>query len=197
VSAAYKIFLLSDILAYMNWKNIVLWVCVAAGAVWLFRYITTPPPGIEVTDLGREHVSAQDVAKTTYSSNPPTSGPHMETWVKPGIYAEPQQEGELIHSLEHGYININYNCNADGSGKEASGSAVNDTQECKTLVSQLEDLARRKTLKKLLMVPRPQLDTKIAVTAWGRIDKFDLFDGPRIESFIDYWRDHGPEQTME
>lgn len=181
----------------MNWSKIALGIVGVLGAVWLFRYITIPPSGIEVEDQGRQHVSAEEVAQTAYKSNPPTSGPHMETWVKPGIYTEPQKEGELIHSLEHGYININYNCNADGQAKEASGSAINDSEDCKTLMSQLEDLARKKNLKKLLVVPRPQLDTKIALTAWNRIDKFDIFDAPRIETFIDYWRDHGPEQTIE
>ncbi len=181
----------------MPWGKIVMWIVALTGGVWLLRYITTPPPGLEVADLGRQHVSAEEVAKTTYNSNPPTSGPHLETWVRAGVYTQPQKEGELIHSLEHGYININYNCNANGQVGEASASAVNDTQDCKTLVSELEDLARQKTLKKLLVVPRPQLDTKIAVAAWDRIDKFDEFDAKRIEAFIDYWRDHGPEQTME
>lgn len=157
---------------------------VLAGGVWFFRYITTPPPGTVVEDQGREHVSAEVVAKTEYKSNPPSSGPHLESWVKPGIYTEPQKEGELIHSLEHGYINIYYNCDAA-------------TDDCKELVAKLTELANKKKLFKLLVVPRPQLDTKIALTAWNRIDKFNDFDGPRIEKFIDYWRDHGPEQTME
>ncbi len=181
----------------MNWTKIFLIGLLLAGGVWFFRYITTPPPGTAVEDQGRQHVSAEDVVKTVYKSNPPTSGPHLETWVRAGVYAEPLKEGELIHSLEHGYININYNCNADGQPKEASGSAVNDSDACKTLVGQLEEVANKKGLKKLLMVPRPQLDTKIALVAWNRIDKFNDFDAKRIEIFIDYWRDHGPEQTME
>jgi hypothetical protein len=177
--------------------TVIIWIIGIAGAVWLWRYITTPPPGAEAQDLGRQHVSQEEVAKTTYSSNPPTSGPHMETWVKAGIYKEPQKEGELIHSLEHGYININYNCNAGAEVKEASASALNDTDDCKNLVKKLEDVANAKKVWKLLLVPRPQLDTKIAVAAWGRIDKFNEFDAERIGTFVDYWRDHGPEQTME
>jgi hypothetical protein len=181
----------------MNWTKAFLIILLGAGGVWFFRYLTTPPPGVAVEDQGREHVSEDVVAQTVYKSNPPTSGPHLEVWVRPGIYTEPQKEGELIHSLEHGYININYNCNADGTVKEASASAVNETEECKTLLTQLEGVTREKGLKKLLMVPRPQLDMKIALTAWNRIDKFNEFDAKRIATFIDYWRDHGPEQTME
>jgi hypothetical protein len=190
----------------MNLGKILLVVVCLGGAAWLYKYLTMPQPGVAIEDQGRQHVSSLEVANTVYKSNPPTSGPHLETWVKPGVYSDPQREGELIHSLEHGYVNINYNCNpvapgindATASGKmQSADSARNDTPECKTLVSQLDELARKKKLFKLLVVPRPQLDAKIALVAWNHIDKFDTFDAKRIEAFIDYWRDHGPEQTME
>ena len=207
----------------MNWWKALLIIALLAGGVWLFRAITTPAPGTEVTDQGRTHVSAEEVAKTVYKSNPPASGPHLVTWAKPGIYTEPQQEGELIHSLEHGYVVIHYNCGVhlrsslfvprayahEEGGTESSlsaslnstplatGSAINETDACKNLQKQLSDVATNKRLWKLIVVPRPQLDTTIALTAWDHIDKFDTFDAKRIEAFIDYWRDHGPEKTME
>lgn len=206
----------------MNWWKIILIIVCLVGGTWLFRVLTTPAPGTEVDDQGREHVSLEDVAKTVYKSNPPVSGPHLVTWVKPGIYTEPQQEGELIHSLEHGYVVISYNCGvhlvrksfisvfAHEEGEEsgspsadfknsplATGSAINGSDACKTLQKQLGDLATGKRLWKIIVVPRPQLDTTIALTAWDHIDKFDTFDAKRIEAFIDYWRDHGPEKTME
>lgn len=34
------------------------------------------------------------------------------------------------------------------------------------------------------MAPYPKLDTKIALTAWTRIDKFNDFDEERIQKFI-------------
>ncbi len=80
---------------------------------------------------------------------------------------------------------------------EASASAVNESEGCKALVKQFGELANKKKLWKLIVVPRPQLDTTIALTAWGYIDKFDAFDAGRIERFIDYHRDQGPEKTME
>lgn len=227
----------------MKWWMIVLVGVVVAGGGWLYKVATTPVPGTKVPELGREHIIAAEVLKTNYNSNPPTSGPHLSTWVKPGIYDTPQFEGELLHSLEHGYITISYNCNvhlqnqkskikdqkyiskikkssiffnqvlaheessastssADvGTPKEATGSAINESDACKTLVKNLSELATKKKLWKLIVVPRPSLDTTIALTAWTYIDKFDPpasgFDTKRIEVFIDYHRDHGPEQTME
>lgn len=181
----------------MSWWKIIGGILFLVGGVWLVRYLMTPPPGTAVADEGRKHVSAEEVSKTTYNSNPPTSGQHVETWVKAGIYTEPKPEGELIHSLEHGYVNISYNCNAETDIKEATVSAINDSEACKTLVRQLEEVAKAKKVWKLIVVPRPQLDASIALTAWDHIDKFNEFDRKRIETFIDYWRDHGPEQTME
>lgn len=196
-------------------------VCIALIA-WIVRVAITPAPGVRINDLGREHVGADVVEKTVYNSNPPTSGPHLLTWVKPGVYDVPQQDGELLHSLEHGYVIIQYNCGvhekaqrivpvafAHEEGEAASeastltttpiatGSAINESPSCKALIGKLETLAKAKKLFKLIVVPRPQLDTTIALTAWDYIDKFDTFDAKRIERFIDYHRDHGPEQTME
>lgn len=192
------------------------------AVVWIVRIVLTPAPGNRMKDEGREHVSVQEVENTTYNSNPPTSGQHTETWVKSGIYKAPQSEGELLHSLEHGYVVIHYNCAVhkkaekiiplifahedEGSGSQsadfipskiATGSAVNESEACKTLITELESIVNKKKLFKLIVVPRPQLDTTIALTAWNYIDKFDSFDKKRIEKFIDYHRDHGPEKTME
>lgn len=195
----------------LNISKILLWVGGVALIVWLGSYIITPPPGLKKEDQGRDHVSEADMAKFTYNSNPPTSGPHLVTWVKPGVYADPQSEGELIHSLEHGYINISYNCNAktvsaspsQGSpsaqlaGPEASASARNSSSTCKTLITTLEELVRKKKLFKLLLVPRPSQTSTIALTAWTYIDTMEEYDEKRIIRFIDFHRDHGPEQTME
>lgn len=233
-----------------HWWKIAIGLAVIVGGIWLVRVVTTPPPGVQMADVGRDHVTPEAVAQYQYNSNPPTSGPHLATWVKSGVYDKPQSEGELIHSLEHGYIIISYNCNIhlkatsdtlrkdsgqarqaiskiyaheEGEGSspsgqasasanlelpsevplrqgfegQATGSATNETNGCKSLVKELTELANRKRLWKLIIVPRPQLDTTIALTAWGYIDKFDAFDAKRIERFIDYHRDHGPEKTME
>lgn len=219
----------------MKWWKIVVGVFVVGLLGWIGWYITRPVPGAQMADVGRDHVTPEAVAQYQYNSNPPTSGPHLATWVKSGVYDKPQSEGELIHSLEHGYIIISYNCNIhlkatsdkrqaiskiyahEEDGVEGSpsasftdptiatgsastslrASAVNESDGCKTLVKELEDLARKKKLFKLVVVPRPQLDTTIALTAWTYIDKFDRFDKARIERFIDFHRDQGPEKTME
>ena len=222
----------------MNYWKIGLGIAVLAGVGWFGWSVTRPVPGIRMADQGKEHVTPEKVAAFTYNSNPPTSGRHLPTWVKAGEFDTPQSEGELIHSLEHGYVVISYNCNVHLSGifnlqftifnefsmlkfqkvfaheenaatpsanfidpTISTQSAVNETDGCKTLVKQLGELATKKKLWKLIVVPRPQLDTTIALTAWNYIDAFDPpaggFDANRIERFIDSHRDQGPEKTME
>ena len=216
----------------MKWWHGVGIVALLGAGFWIYKAATVVPPGVAMADQGREHVSPQAVASFQYNSNPPTSGPHLATWVKAGVFDTPQSEGELIHSLEHGYVIISYNCNVhlgadsktirqrddkksflpspvyaheeEGSPSAdltdptvSTGSAVNETDACKTFITQLKELAEKKKLWKLIVVPRPQLDTTVALTAWSHIDKFDQFDAKRIEAFIDYYRDHGPEKTME
>ena len=214
----------------MLWK-VGIGIAIVGILGWVGWTVTRPVPGMKIADLGRDHVTPEEVAKFTYNSNPPTSGPHLPTWVKAGVFNEPQSEGELIHSLEHGYVIISYNCNVhlksqksiksiksikseslkvyaheeEGSSPSAifsdptisTESAVNVTEGCKTLVKNLTELANKKKLWKLAVVPRPTLETTIALTAWNYLDAFDAFDAGRIERFIDYHRDQGPEKTME
>ena len=141
----------------------------------------------KIADLGRTHVEVGE--KVKYNSNPPTSGPHYADWKKNDIYTDPQQDEYLVHSLEHGYVIMSYNCDA----KLKDGSKI----DCDTLKKQLGDLFKEKGAQKLIVVPRPSLDVPLALTAWTYIDKMDRFEKDRIVAFIDAFRDKGPEQTME
>jgi hypothetical protein len=179
------------------WMGVAI-VLVGVGGWWIYAVASAPVPGKNYPDQGREHVTPDAVSAFHYNSTPPSSGPHVPTWVNPGIYDEPQSKGELIHSLEHGYVEIHYNCNAGAtSDPAATASAVNSSQACTSLVKNLTTVAQKKKLWKLLVVPQPALTTPIALVAWTYLDQLPVFDGARIERFVDFHRDHGPEQTME
>lgn len=176
-------------------------------------------PGELINDLGRDHVP--DGTQVNYNSNPPTSGPHFEEWVKAGIYDKPVTDGHLVHSLEHGYVILSYNCTFQQAGwrvgntvfaheEDTNGSPEGvielgmeelptgwQSEDCKKLVSDLTAIYDQKQQKKMIIIPRPALDSKIALTAWTRIDKFNEFDKDRIIKFIDAYRDKGPEKTTE
>lgn len=93
-------------------KKIIVWttlsLVILALFYLIFKLVNRPLPGEAVADLGRNHVT--DIAGVDYNSNPPTSGPHFPVWAKPGVYDRLISDGYLIHSLEHGYIVISYDC---------------------------------------------------------------------------------------
>ncbi len=208
----------------MDYKRIGFFVFVAifiaASLFFLLKTENSPKPGLALANQGREHVAPG--TKVDYNSNPPTSGPHFEGWEKAGIYDQLLIDGKLVHSLEHGYIIISYNCDyaqnsflpesvvfaheENISATPSSSSAIQthldlsqwkDDKNCQDLVAKLTDLAKKTRVWKLIVVPRPNLDSRIALTAWTRIDKFNGFDEKRINDFIDAYRDRGPEKTME
>lgn len=191
-----------------------------AFLVWFFVESSKPLPGQKITDLGREHVPVGTFVE--YNSNPPTSGKHYADWVRAGVYSEPKDDRNLVHSLEHGYVIMSYNCDklvtsnwslvtsvyAHGVEEEASPSAQEGSpsailsdafrsEDCHKLVDQLISVYEKKGKKKLIVVPRPNLDSRIALTAWNYLDKFDVFEESRILKFIDNLRDMGPERTIE
>lgn len=91
-------------------------IVLGGGAYWLFKGgggsgsngVPEELLGEEAADLGRDHVT--DIFGVEYSSNPPTSGPHFAIWAKKGKYDRLISDGYLIHSLEHGYVVISYDC---------------------------------------------------------------------------------------
>src|SRR3972149_2701516 len=217
--------------------GILVLVALSWGGYSLFKGSTTPLPGESVTDAGRDHIT--DIYGVTYTSNPPTSGPHFPVWAKPGVYDRFISDGYLIHSMEHGYVIIWYDCNKLSSGRfvkevyahdepveeatdsgdvlmhmkvtptaEMSWITIDDppeeeiplpesfkTDSCKSLVSQLSEFT--KAAKRVIVVPRMNLDTLVALTAWGRIDKLDSVDEGQIKAFISAFHNRGPEQTQE
>ena len=114
----------------------------------------------EPPDRGRAH---QEGA-ITYSQQPPTSGPHNPSPLNAGVYSTPQAENHMVHSLEHGAVEIYY----EASGPNALPSAV---------VGELQTLAQG---KRVIMTPAPEpLDagtvggksvaTSVAFAAWDRL----------------------------
>jgi hypothetical protein len=182
-----------------------------------------PKPGTEIPDLGRGHVALG--TKIDYNSNPPTSGPHFEVWTQAGVYDTPKEDRNLVHSLEHGYVIISYNCDKKQVSLPGFISQVNAQQQmqvlstqteatvssqeakplsesfkssdCQNLKEQLKKIYDDNGPSKIIVVPRPELDTRIALTAWRYLEEFDQFDKSRIEKFISAHKNQGPEKTVE
>lgn len=185
-----------------------------------------PKPGMEVKQLGREHVG--DISGITYTSNPPTSGKHFPLWAKPGVYPKIFSDGYLIHDLEHGYIVMSYNCGplakaqstftykkgdplttmAGDPNKEMAPFTTNTMPQdtisppaafqSTSCKALVNNLASfLGTWQRIVIIPRVNLDAPIVFTAWGRIEKFSKFDKEKMTAFIEAFHNAGPEQTVE
>jgi hypothetical protein len=144
---------------------------VAALGGWLIlREAGKPGQAVEVMGI-RNHV-ADGEAHVPYNSDPPTSGPHVGSVPAFIVYTQPITKELQVHGLEDGGVVINYKPDLD-----------------QPTVDKLASLARlyESTPGKghVLMSPYPGLSNAIVLTTWGRIERLDAFDEPRIRAFID------------
>ena len=136
--------------------------------------------------LGQAHIQAGD-AHPPYNSNPPTSGWHWDTPQHEGVFTTQQVQEQILHNLEHGFVNVQY--------KDLNGPEV----------QRLTDLARRDQ-HHLILAPYPGLpaDVKVAMTAWtgpngdlvrqvGKLQYCKGLDENAVRAFISAYRDKGPE----
>jgi hypothetical protein len=136
-------------------------------------------------DLPNEGATHEDKTFTEkdYKQNPPTSGPHFPQWADDGIY-DPGQEpqlGMLVHTLEHGRIDIQYK---PGTPKQT--------------IAQLETLYKSMDGgHHLVMFQNPtKMPYAVAATAWDNMlgcptMNPKVFDA--IRTFREKHIDQGPE----
>jgi hypothetical protein len=147
----------------------VLAAAIVLGAI--FWAVLRPQPGTLIPSLGNAHVDPSQVGKNAYNSTPPTSGPHLPTLASWGVHDQPLSNEQQVHNLEDGGVLVQYNC----------------PEGCSELVSQLLAVVARYR-DQVILAPYPGMNTRIALTAWQRIDPFDQFDEKRIVRFIRAYR---------
>lgn len=147
-------------------------VVIAVVVVGYFAYRALADlPGSSMPDLGNKHIQTPDEPHAPYNSEPPTSGPHLPYIAPWGIHTEPISKELQVHNLEDGGVMVQYSC--------PSG--------CPDLVAKLKSLVERYP-EHVILAPYPGMKTRIALTAWTRIDAFDEFDESRISRFIKAYR---------
>jgi len=96
---------------------------------------------------GRTHVTS----KVKYHTNPPTSGNHYPIPQDDGVYKQTPPFTHLVHTLEHGRIEIQYNPAIAPSRIAQLGGLYNSDKSYTVLF------------------PNSQMPYKVAVTAWGHL----------------------------
>lgn len=122
--------------------------------------------GVETFENLSDHVTET----VEYPQTPPAGGQHNQYWLNCGIYDEPQQNENAVHSMEHGAVWVTYDA-----------SRV-DGEELEALKAQLPSTY-------VVLSPYEDLPTPIVLSAWDAQLKIESADDERIpEFFEEYWR---------
>lgn len=133
-------------------------------------------PGVTVESVGESGNHVNEPTPITYDTVPPTAGPHRGVWGAWGEYdfMPPQR---YIHNLEHGGVAFLYH--------PCVGEEV---------VEQLRSFARAWPADdggefRWILTPYPELESAIAVVAWGQGYSADCFDTDEVSTFVaDHYR---------
>jgi hypothetical protein len=132
---------------------------------------------------GAGHEEKQFTAQD-YKTNPPTSGAHFPRWYDDGIY-EPGKVpdlGQLVHTLEHGRINVQYKPGTP-----------------KNVIDALEAFFAEKTGYHILVYENTTgMDAQVAATAWTHSLKCPEYKPEVIDALRTFYQayvDKGPENV--
>lgn len=104
---------------------------------------------------------------------PPPFGAHYSAWQNCGIYDQPIELGNALHSLEHGAVWLTYS-----------------TELSESQIVELQNLAREHDY--VLMSPYPPQTKPVVLTGWGVQLVIDSLPDDRIPEFIAYY-ENGPQ----
>jgi hypothetical protein len=145
---------------------------VAAGLIGYLAYRAAADlPGVRLPAQGNAHLQMATDPHVPYNSDPPTSGPHLPYIAPWGIHTAPIVKELQVHNLEDGGVMVQYNC----------------ASPCPDLVAKLTEIVKRYETQ-VILAPYPGMASRIALTAWARLDAFDDFDEARIVRFIRAYR---------
>ena len=107
---------------------------------------------VDAPNEGAGH-EEKDFKASDYNQNPPTSGSHFPEWYQDGIYApgDTPELGKLVHTLEHGRIDIQYK----------KGSPATTVAQLETLFNEMDD-----GYHLLLFENGTDMPFAVAATAW-------------------------------
>ncbi len=153
---------------------------IGIGLIVAFRErLAEPAPqllGQEYEDDGTRHLSAGEAAPI-FKTNPPVSGPHDQEPTDWGYYDQALPDVKAIHNLEHGGIWVSY-----------QPEALNDEQK-----EELRRLAKQYD-QRLIVSPRAQNDTKVAIASWRRLEITDALNIDTVKQFLTTNVNQSPEK---
>lgn len=153
-----------------NWVIIGAVVVGVAALGYLLYLSLRPEPGIagivQYPRPSRGHETNLDIP---FGELPPVGGTHDPVWQNCGIYDEPINTANAVHSLEHGAAWVTYQPDLP-------------TDQ----IAAIQDKFRGQTY--LLVSPYPAQRSPIVLTAWGVQLEVEELSDRRVNQFIERYR---------
>jgi len=153
-----------------------------AGGVAIYMMNEANKPGELVAMQPSPHIKP-DEAHAAYTTDPPTSGPHVPQVPAWTVYTEPITKEVQVHALEDAGVVINYRPDLDKATVDRLAALTKSYSDHAGETQTNFD-------NHVLMSPYPGLSNAIVLTAWRRIQRFDTFDEAAIKRFIDEYKNH-------
>ena len=138
--------------------------------------------GIEGVVAVRVDSNEHTEARVDYSRTPPAGGDHNPVSAPCGFYVQPIADEYVVHTMEHGAVWLAY----------ATTLPEADVAVLRELVAENEDT---------IATPYSALEvgTAVVASAWGRELTLESVGDPRLEEFIEQYRnfDTAPEASAE
>ncbi len=142
-------------------------VAVLGGLLWL---ALRPTPEITgVVQFPRPSRGHESNLSIPFGELPPVGGTHDPAWQNCGIYDEPLNTANAIHSMEHGAAWVTYQ--PDLPADE---------------IAAIQDRFRGQTF--MLVSPYPEQRSPVVLSAWGVQLEVDSIGDDRVDEFIERYR---------
>ena len=133
---------------------------------------------LDLPDEGSTHITNEsDIPK--YKTNPPTSGNHNPTQEADGAYSEQPDAWYVVHSMEHGRIEIHYSPDLPEEDQLALKGVFDESPAG------------------VLLFPNDDMPYDVAVTSWTQLMGCKSYDGDAtldaVRDFRDVYRGQAPE----
>ena len=189
----------------LAWWPVLIAIALVAGAFWLLNahlrasnVAPSPAPSVFASmhipsqgHQGHARGDAKRFAHFHYSSDPPTSGFHLEVFSKGLINDASLPLFVQVHLLEHGNILLQYNCLCPDTVNTLTEIANEYNSRLLpagvTLPTTLQVEQAEENGLAVVVAPYPHMKHTIALTAWTRLATMETPNKADIISFINRW----------
>ncbi|MFI6454810.1 DUF3105 domain-containing protein [Streptosporangium amethystogenes] len=158
--------------AFLMWGSGGLVIVLLVGLVAFYMVNERATTSLDSVTSAKYVGSQHTQTKVTYKESPPLGGEHNPSWQNCGIYDQPINNENAVHSMEHGAVWITY--------RPDLPKAELDT---------LKELASKDYM---LLSPYPELPAKVVASSWNKQLKLDSAEDPRLPKFITKYK-NGPD----